>query len=117
LYDYVNGTLFVTSFIPFNGWVTNRGVGYQPTEEFAILDNVPLIGGSGSGAEASVIVYFGEIFEISLTEQGTGYALGDSLGIELNDGGSGFEVIVNSVDVNTGAINNGYLQLFDITVY
>jgi hypothetical protein len=117
LYDYVNGTLFVTSFIPFNGWVTNRGVGYQPTEEFAILDDVPLIGGSGSGAEASVIVYFGEIFEISLTEQGTGYALGDSLGIELNDGGSGFEVIVNSVDVNTGAINNGYLQLFDITVY
>ena len=117
LYDYVNGTLFVTSFIPFNGWVVNRGTGYQPTEEFAILDNVELTGGSGSGAEATVIILSGQIFEILLTEQGTGYSLGDSLSIDLNDGGSDFEVIVNNVDVNTGAISNGYLQLFDLTVY
>jgi hypothetical protein len=117
LYDYVNGTLFVTSFIPFNGWVVNRGTGYQPNSEFAILDDVPLTGGSGSGAEATVIVLFGEIFEVLLTEQGTGYTLGDSLSIDLNDSGSGFEVIVNNVDVNTGAISNGYLQLFDLTVY
>jgi hypothetical protein len=117
LYDYVNGTLFVTSFIPFNGWVVNKGFGYQPTEEFAILDNVPLTGGSGTGAEATVIIFSGEVFEIILTELGSGYSLGDSLSFDLNDGGRGFEVVVNSVDVNTGAINNGYLQLFDITVY
>jgi hypothetical protein len=118
LYDYVNGTLFVTSFIPFNGWVTNTGTGYQPTEEFAIIDNVALTGGTGSGAEATVIVFFGEVFEIILTQQGTGYSLGDSLSIDLNDGGSGFEIIVNSIAYDTdGAISDGYLQLFDITVY
>ena len=117
LYDYVNGTLFVTSFIPFNGWVVNRGFGYQPNQEFAIIDNVQLLGGAGSGAEATVIIFGGEVFEIFLTSQGTGYTLGDSLTIDLNDGGSGFEVIINNVDVNTGAISDGYLQLFDITVY
>jgi hypothetical protein len=117
LYNYNDGTLFVTSFIPFNGWVTSKGSGYRAELEYDIIDDVPLIGGSGSGAEVSVFVLFGEIFEVLLTNLGSGYAIGDSLTLDLNDSGSGFEVILNSVNIDTGVIDNGYLQLFDITVY
>ena len=117
MYDYVSGSLFVTTFVPFNGWVTNKGFGYAPGQFFVFETDVDLIGGSGSGAKVDALVFFGQIFTVTLTNPGSGYSIGDSLTIDLGDGGSGFEVILNSVDLQTGEIKDGDTTLFDITVY
>ena len=117
LYDYTTATLFVTTFVPFNGWVTNKGFGYAPGQFFVFETDVELIGGSGTGATVDALIFFGQIFTVTLKNPGSGYSIGDSLTVDLGDGGSGFEVILNSVDLATGEIKDGDTTLFDITVY
>ena len=76
------------------------GSGYANNTYF----NVPLTGGSGSGATANITVSGGSVTNVSLTNGGSLYVAGDqlsasqaSLGV-----GSGFLVTVSSVSNNAG---------------
>ncbi len=62
--------------------------------------NVPLTGGTGSGARATVVVAGGVVTSVSKTYGGTGYTAADSLSasnINLGGTGSGFTVAVSTV--------------------
>lgn len=47
--------------------------------------NVPLIGGSGTGAEATITVENGEVSSVVVTEPGDGYTVDDTLAAGVND--------------------------------
>ena len=71
------------------------GTGYQASQTFT---NVPLSGGSGSGAEATVTTNAGgEVDSVTITAGGSGYVVGDSLGAPLGAQGAGFAVTVDAV--------------------
>lgn len=73
------------------------GSGYTAT---GIYYNVPLGGGSGTGAAATVTVANGKIAEVVLTNAGTGYAVNDTLNVSntsVGGSGSGFSIPVTFV--------------------
>lgn len=53
------------------------GTGYTN----GVYENVPLLGGTGSGALATVTVAGGVVTVVTITYKGTGYTVGDSLAI------------------------------------
>ena len=58
------------------GLLTNQGTGYS------IAQNIPLIGGSGTGATAEIVQAIGGIIDtIFITDKGTKYEVGDLLQI------------------------------------
>jgi len=63
--------------------------------------NVPLTGGSGAGAKASITVSGGSVTALSITDVGSGYVVGDVLSAQDSDlgglGGAGFSVPVASL--------------------
>ena len=62
--------------------IINAGIGYTPSAGFATYTaNLTTFSGSGSGAIASVTVSSGGITSCFITNGGTGYAVGDELGI------------------------------------
>ena len=62
--------------------IINAGVGYTPSAGFGTYStNLETLSGSGSGAVASVTVNAGTISSCFITNGGTGYAVGDELGI------------------------------------
>lgn len=64
-----------------------------------------LLGGSGSGAKADIITIAGEVTEVSISEPGTDYVVGDVLTI---DGGDGLATIsVTYVGVGEFTLFNG----------
>src|SRR5579859_603252 len=72
--------------------------------------NVPLYNGSGTGAVATVVVSGGLVTSITLTNQGTGYAVGDELtALQQFIGGVGypFTLIVTAVGTSVTATSNG----------
>ena len=72
--------------------------------------NVPLTGGSGSGATANITVAGGEVSAVSIVSGGSGYQAGDLLGASL--GGiniSGFQVEVDAVSSNLRALTPYYV--------
>jgi hypothetical protein len=78
----------------------NGGTGYASGNYF----NVPLTGGSGSGATANITVVGGIVTNVVLTSGGSLYVVGDvlsasqaSLGV-----GSGFQITVSDVTNTTG---------------
>ena len=69
------------------------GVGYTPGTYY----NVPLVGGTGTGAKATIVVYpSGVVGTVGITTAGTGYSTGDVLAATI-PGGSGFAATVMSV--------------------
>lgn len=63
-------------------------------------DDVPLTGGEGSGAKATIEVKSGAVTKVTLTDAGTGYEVGDELSAantNLGNAGSGFKVPVGAV--------------------
>ena len=61
---------------------------------------VPLTGGTGSGAKATIIVSGGAVVSVSITTAGSGYLVGDSLSASnanLGGTGSGFSIVVETV--------------------
>jgi CBS domain-containing protein len=62
--------------------IINAGIGYTPSSGFGTYSaNLETLSGSGSGAVASVTVNAGTISSCFITNGGTGYAVGDELGI------------------------------------
>ena len=62
--------------------IINAGIGYTPSAGFGTYSaNLETLSGSGSGAVASVTVNAGTISSCFITNGGTGYAVGDELGI------------------------------------
>ncbi len=69
-----------------SGSITTAGTGYIGTEYF----NVPLTGGTGSGATANIRVTAGGISSVVIAAGGSDYVLGDQLSVNsANVGGSG----------------------------
>jgi len=71
--------------------------------------NVPLTGGSGFGAQATITVTLGSVSSVALTNPGSHYAAGDTLSATTasigGGSGAGFSVPVNSVSTTgTGFI-------------
>ena len=76
---------------------------------------VPLTGGSGSGAEATIEVSAGAVISVDITTPGTDYQTGDVLSaaaVDIGGTGSGFEATITQVDSFTADANN--LWQFDI---
>ncbi|WP_018629194.1 hypothetical protein [Niabella aurantiaca] len=76
--------------------------------------NVSLTGGSGSGAQATVVVAGGAVTGVTITNPGSGYAANDNLSASaanIGTGGSGFAIRVASVSmdaVSYGALPGGH---------
>ncbi len=66
--------------------------------------NVPLTGGSGSGATANITVSGGAVTDVKIVNTGCYYVAGDSLSAASADigGGAGFFVAVNVITNDTG---------------
>ncbi len=61
---------------------------------------IPLSGGTGKGATATITVAGGVVTVVTLVNKGTGYTVADSLTANLAPVGSGFSVTVATVSVN-----------------
>jgi hypothetical protein len=84
-----------TSNIKTLGTIT-PGSGYVN----AIYTNVPLTGGSGSGAKATISVIGGQVSAVTVTDRGLGYEIGDILSASntnLGGTGSGFAIPVTAI--------------------
>ena len=70
-----------------------------------VYPNVPLTGGQGSGATATITVAGGVVSNVTLNNAGNFYAVGDSLTAAssyIGGTGSGFSVTVNAVNNSAG---------------
>lgn len=70
--------------------------------------NVPLTGGTGSGATANITVASGAITTVALVNGGTGYTLADSLSVSaanVGGTGSGFAIAVATITGYKSTVN------------
>ena len=79
------------------------GSGYSPSAGTLVYINVPLVAttGTGTGATADFTVTAGQITDIDVKTGGTGYEIGDLIGVSaanVGGTGSGFEIEVTSVE-------------------
>ena len=73
------------------------GTGYATPGTYTA---VPLTGGSGSGAKATIVVSGGVVTSVTITTQGANYVVGDSLSASntnLGGSGSGFAIAVQTI--------------------
>ena len=94
-----------------DGTVLNAGSNYAAN---TTTNNVPLTGGNGSGAQADIITGTnGEVLDVVISNQGSGYLNGDILSVNPNfDGagtGSGFQY---RVDGNPNIVSNFQILLY-----
>ena len=81
-----------------SGSITGAGTGYVNNTYY----NVPLTGGSGSGAQATVTVSGGAVTDVTITAGGSSYATNDSLSASntyLGGAGSGFTFSATTVAI------------------
>jgi hypothetical protein len=85
----------------------------------ATYTNVPLTGGSGSNAKATISVVGGQVTSVTVTDRGAGYEVGDSLSASntnLGGTGSGFAIPVSAiyaqgVEMSDAATGSGAVSL------
>lgn len=80
----------------YSGSISNAGSGYGS----ATYTNVPLTGGTGTGAEATIVVTAGAVTSVTITDEGAGYLIGDVLSAnnaDLGGSGSGFGYSVDEI--------------------
>ena len=89
--------------------VSNGGTGY----ENATYTNVPLTGGSGSGALATVVVSGNTVSSVTITNSGRGYVDGESLTLpNTNIGGSGSGATLAAISIGgSGYIPGTYINV------
>lgn len=88
------------------GAITEGGTGYID----GVYTDVPLTGGTGSGAEATIVVSGGAVTITLITDPGKLYSIGDSLSADnTNLGGSG-----SDFDFNVGSISGAGFDPSDI---
>lgn len=80
----------------YSGSITTPGSGYVDS----VYTNVPLTGGTGTGALATVTVVGGAVTAVTITTDGAGYIIGDVLSAsntDLGGSGSGFAYSVDGI--------------------
>ena len=99
LHYYYYPDSIVQGYITTLGTVTG-GSGYTNR----VYYNVPLTGGSGSGALATIVVSGNTVVSVDLTSQGSLYVVGDTLSAATTyiGGGTGFSVSVTGINNSTG---------------
>jgi len=99
LHYYYYPDSIVQGYITTLGTVTG-GSGYTN----GVYYNVPLTGGSGSGALATIVVTNGAVVSVDLTSQGALYVAGDTLSAATTyiGGGINFSVPVTATNNSTG---------------
>jgi hypothetical protein len=75
--------------------IIQRGSEYPDGEH----DCVPLVGGSGAGAKAKIVVDHGGVRSLELVDPGFEYQVGDLLEITIGDSGFGFIVAVEKLAI------------------
>lgn len=118
------GTCWSTSFsgtntyMDYTGGITG-GSGYTN----GVYTNVALTGGSGTGAQAKIIVAGGVVTTVITTTQGSGYVQGDVVSASI-PGGSGFSATVTTLgpcpSVSTGlvpSVDTAYTVTYTVPVY
>jgi hypothetical protein len=89
----------------YSGTITTPGSGYAN----GTWTNVPLTGGTGTGAKATIVVSGGAVTSVTITTRGTGYGYNNTLSANQlnlgNVGGSGFVYTLTNhfVDVTVTA--------------
>lgn len=100
---YLNEYNLSNGFIPTEVDIINTFGTLTPGSLYVpgVYTNVPLTGGSGSGATANITVNgSGAVSAVTLVNPGTGYTVGNSLSASntnLGGAGSGFAILVASV--------------------
>lgn len=103
-----------TSNIKTLGAIT-PGSGYVS----AVYTNVPLTGGSGANAKATISVVGGQVASVTVTDRGLGYEVGDVLSASntnLGGTGSGFSIPVTAIyaqaiEMSNAATGTGLVSL------
>ena len=103
--DYIGNAGIATGTLQ----VINSGIGYTPSADTLLYGSVPLvtITGSGSNAKANITIDNGVATAATISESGTGYVIGDVLGIGTignNSLGSGARLSVVSISTTTQLI-------------
>ena len=83
--------------------VNTAGSGYTPTASTSTYSDIPLTGGSGTGAIADLTVKNGKIVNAILNQSGSGYQPGNNLSVDpatIGGTGSGFLIPVLSINLN-----------------
>lgn len=100
LHYYYYPASIVQGYISLLGTI-NGGSGYTN----GVYYNVPLTGGSGSGALATIVVSGNTVVSVSLTSEGSLYAVGNVLSASstlIGTGGASFSVPVSSINNSDG---------------
>jgi hypothetical protein len=78
------------------------GTGYQPTTGQEIYFEVPLDGGAGIGAKATITVTNGSVTNVELTSSGMSYSIDDAVSVasgNIGGSGQGFSIQVLRADI------------------